>query len=120
MALYYDLPVFKEVYQLTLRLFQLTTDFPREYKFTLGQDLKRDCIILVRYIYRANKTKDKTQYLEQFLDHFEIVKFEVRLCADLKLITMKLRAELSLKLESIGKQITAWRNSGSKSQNLQG
>ena len=71
MALYYDLPVFKEVYQLTLRLFQLTTDFPREYKFTLGQDLKRDCIILVRYIYRANKTKDKTQYLEQFLDHFE-------------------------------------------------
>ena len=64
MALYYDLPVFKEVYQLTLRLFQLTTDFPREYKFTLGQDLKRDCIILVRYIYRSNKTKDKTQYGE--------------------------------------------------------
>ena len=62
MALYYDLPVFKEVYQLTLRLFQLTTDFPREYKFTLGQDLKRDCIILVRYIYRANKTKDKTAF----------------------------------------------------------
>lgn len=55
MALYYDLPVFKEVYQLTLRLFQLTTDFPREYKFTLGQDLKRDCIILVRYIYCAKK-----------------------------------------------------------------
>lgn len=53
-------------------------------------------------------------------DHFEIVKFEVRLCADLKLITLKQRAELSLKLESIGKQITAWRNSGSKSQNLQG
>ena len=59
MALYYDLPVFKEVYQLTLRLFQLTTDFPREYKFTLGQDLKRDCIILVRYIYRANKKNAK-------------------------------------------------------------
>lgn len=54
------------------------------------------------------------------MDHFEIVKFEVRLCADLKLITLKHRAELSLKLESIGKQITAWRNSGSKSQNLQG
>ena len=97
MALYYDLPVFKEVYQLTLRLFQLTTDFPREYKFTLGQDLKRDCIILVRDIYRANKTKDKTQYLEQFLDHFEIVKFEVRLCADLKLITMKQRASFCVK-----------------------
>ena len=68
MALYYDLPVFKDVYQMTLRIFQVTTNFPREYKFTLGQDLKQDCILLVRYIYIANKTKDKTVYLEQFLD----------------------------------------------------
>ena len=66
MALYYDLPVFKEVYQLTLRLFQLTTDFPREYKFTLGQDLKRDCIILVRYIYCANKKKIKLNIWNNF------------------------------------------------------
>ena len=83
MALYYDLPVFKDVYQMTLRIFQVTTNFPREYKFTLGQDLKRDCILLVRYIYRANKTKDKTVYLEQFLDSFEVVKLELRLCKDL-------------------------------------
>ena len=77
MALYYDLPVFKDVYQMTLRIFQVTTNFPREYKFTLGQDLKRDCILLVRYIYRANKTKDKTVYLEQFLDSFEVVKLAI-------------------------------------------
>ena len=37
MALYYDLPVFKDVYQMTLRIFQVTTNFPREYKFTLGK-----------------------------------------------------------------------------------
>ena len=118
MSLIYELPVYKDVYQLTLRLFQITTTFPREYKFTIGQDIKRDCIVLVRYIYRANKTKEKTQYLEQFLDHFEIIKFELRLCTDLKLITIKQQSELSQKMESIGKQITAWRNSSSKSQNL--
>ena len=44
MSLYYDLPVFKDVYALTLRLFQLTQNFSREYKFTLGQDMKRDSI----------------------------------------------------------------------------
>ncbi len=27
MALYYDLPVFKDVYQMTLRIFQVTTNF---------------------------------------------------------------------------------------------
>jgi hypothetical protein len=58
MALYYDLPVFKDVYQLILKIFDYTKDFPREYKFTLGQDLKRDGINLVRSIYRANKSKE--------------------------------------------------------------
>ena len=70
LALYYDLPVFKDVYKMTLRIFELTVNFSREYKFTLGQDLKRDCILLVRSIYRANKCKDKVLYLEEFLDNF--------------------------------------------------
>jgi len=60
MALYYDLKVFKDVYQLILKVFEYTKDFPREYKYTLGQDMKRDAIVLVRSIYRANKAKSKT------------------------------------------------------------
>ena len=88
MALYYDFPVFKDVYKMTMRIFALTSNFSREYKFTLGQDLKRDCILLVRSIYRANKCKHKVLYLEQFLDSFEVVKLEIRLCKDLKLISV--------------------------------
>ncbi|MBM3456745.1 MAG: four helix bundle protein [Bacteroidetes bacterium] len=111
MALYYDLPVFKDVYQLILKIFDYTKDFPREYKFTLGQDLKRDGINLVRSIYRANKSKEKTHYLEAFSDDFELVKLELRLCADMKLLPLKKHAELSELMDRIGKQITAWRNS---------
>ena len=66
MALYYDLPVFKEVYKLILLLFQYTKDFPKEYKYTLVQDLKRDGINLVRSICRTNIAKNKVEYLEQF------------------------------------------------------
>jgi hypothetical protein len=40
MALYYDLPVFKEVYKLILVLFEVTKDFPKEYKYTVGQNIK--------------------------------------------------------------------------------
>jgi hypothetical protein len=110
MALYYDLPVFKEVYQLILKIFEYTKDFPKEYKYTLGQDMKRDGIQLVRSIYRANKSKDKREYLEQFLDDFEVLKLEIRLCVDMKIISIKKQAELSQMMESIGKQITGWRN----------
>ena len=76
MALHYDLPVFKEVYQLILKIFNYTKDFPKEYKYTLGQDMKRDGIQLVRSIYRANKAKDKKEYLVQFLDDFEVLKLD--------------------------------------------
>jgi len=64
MALYYDLPVFKDVYKLILLIFEYTKDFPKEYKYTLGQDLKRDGISLVRSIYRGNKAKNKIDCLE--------------------------------------------------------
>jgi hypothetical protein len=93
-------------------VFEFTKDFPREYKYTLGQDMKRDAIVLVRSIYRANKAKNKTEYLEQFLDDFEILKLELRLCVDLKIMSFKKQSEIALLMESIGKQITGWRNAG--------
>ena len=113
MALYYDLPVFKDVYKLTLLIYSLTKDFSKEYKYTLGQDLKKDSMVLMRSIYRANKAKDKKVYLEAFLDDFELLKLEVRLCVDMKVISIKKQVEISLLMDGIGKQITGWRNSQS-------
>ncbi len=110
MALYYDLNVFKDVYKLILLVFEVTKDFPREYKYTLGQDMKRDAIQLVRSIYRANKATDKKQYLEAFLDDFEILKLELRLCTDMKILAISKQAEISLLMDGIGRQITGWRN----------
>jgi hypothetical protein len=73
MALYYDLPVFKDVYKLTLLIYSLTKEFSKEYKYTLGQDLKKDVLVLMRNIYRANKAQNKKEYLEDFLDDCELV-----------------------------------------------
>jgi hypothetical protein len=46
MALYYDLPVYRDTYKLILKIFECTKDFPKEYKYTLGQDMKRDALQL--------------------------------------------------------------------------
>lgn len=72
--------------------------------------MKRDAIQLVRSIYRANKAKDKKQYLEEFLDDFEILKLEIRLCTDMKILAIRKQAEISLLMDGIGRQITGWRN----------
>lgn len=113
MALSHELPIYKDTYKLILLIFEHTKDFSREYKYTLGQDMKRDSIMLVRSIYRANRNVSKRQYLEEFLDIFEILKLEIRLCTDLKLLSIKHLSELSKMLDIIGKQATAWKNSSS-------
>jgi hypothetical protein len=111
MVLSHKLPIYKDTYKLILIIFEQTKHFSREYKYTLGQDMKRDSIQLVRSIYRANRSKEKRQYLEEFLDNFEILKLEVRLSADLKLLSIKHLSEISKMLDLIGKQATAWKNS---------
>jgi hypothetical protein len=113
MALYYDLPVYRDTYKLILKIFDVSKDFPKEYKYTLGQEMKRDALQLVRSLYRANKSTQKKELLERFLDEFELVKLEIRLCVDLKVVSFKKQAELTVLMDSIGKQVTGWRNASS-------
>jgi hypothetical protein len=91
-------------------IFECSKDFSKEYKYTLGQDMKRDALQLVRNIYRANKSANKKEYLEAFLDDFELLKLEIRLCTDMKVLPIKKQAALALLMDTIGKQITGWRN----------
>tara|TARA_B110000503_G_C6940021_1_gene326487 strand:- start:319 stop:699 length:381 start_codon:yes stop_codon:yes gene_type:complete len=113
-VLYQDLPVFADVYALTVKVFTVTQEFPREYKFTLGQDMKRDCLVLLRSIYRINKSRDKAEYLEGFLDDFELLRLQVRLATDMKLMSVGKQADLAVVMDSIGRQITGWRNASVK------
>lgn len=76
--------------------------------------MKRDAINLTRSIYRANRSVSKKEWMEDFLDNFEILKLEIRLCVDLRLLTLRRQSEISPLLESIGKQVTAWKNAGTR------
>jgi len=110
MVLHTALPVYRDTYQLILNVFEYTKDFSKEYKYTLGQDMKRDALQLIRSIYRANKHANRAEHLEVFLDEFELLKLEIRLCTDMKLLSIKKQAALSGLMEGIGKQVTGWRN----------
>jgi len=51
MALYYELPVYRDVYKLNLMIFEYTKDLSKEYKYTLEQDINRGALQLVRNIW---------------------------------------------------------------------
>jgi hypothetical protein len=115
MALYYTLPVYRDTYKFIQLVFAVTAGFPREYKFSLGQDMKRDAMQLVRHIYRANLASgNKTEHLAAFVDDFELVKLQVRLSFDMRIIDHKKYASIVELMDSVGRQITGWQRSQQK------
>ena len=65
MKLHSDLPVYKSTYDLLLGIFEFTKGFSKEYKYTVGESLKKETIDLLILIYRVNTRQDKGAVLEE-------------------------------------------------------
>jgi hypothetical protein len=59
MAQYTHLPIYKTTYELLNLVTKKTKTFPRDFKYSLGDKIRNECIDLVVFIYKANSTKDK-------------------------------------------------------------
>jgi hypothetical protein len=53
MAQYDELPVYKATYDLLLEMFRFTKDFSKEFKYTVGESLKKETIELIMLIYNV-------------------------------------------------------------------
>ena len=54
MGLHNELPVYKASYDLLMSIFEFSRHFNKEYKYTVGESLKKETIELLTLIYRAN------------------------------------------------------------------
>ncbi|MFT4849948.1 MAG: hypothetical protein ACI83B_002497, partial [Sediminicola sp.] len=50
--------------------------------------------------------------------NFEILKLEIRVCVDLKLISIKRQSVLANLMNSIGKQVVGWKNSATSNARI--
>ncbi len=108
MALHNELPVYKATYDLLLEIFKFTKEFGKEYKYTVGENLKKQTIDLLTLIYRANSRKDKQEVLQEAREHIEVIRLFVRLMKDMQQISLKRFVEVNLKIESVSKQLAGW------------
>ncbi len=108
---YDELPVYKASYDLILEVFKSSQTIKREYRYTLGEELKKEIVALMMCVYRANITVDKEQYILKAREHIEVVKLQIRLLHDLGQMPVRSMAKLNLNIESISKQLAAWHKS---------
>ena len=106
--LYNELPVFKASYDLILQVFKSSQTMKREYRYSLGEELKKEIVALIMCIYRANLTHDKEPHIMSARERIETVKLQIRLLHDLKQIPLRNMAIITLQYETISKQLAAW------------
>ena len=108
MAKYDELPVYKASYELLLEIFRFTREFKREFKFTVGESLKKETLELITLIYRANSKTDKRETLQAAREKIEVIRLFVRLMKDLKQISLDQFVQVNKRVESVSKQLTGW------------
>ncbi|MFA5431340.1 MAG: four helix bundle protein [Candidatus Paceibacterota bacterium] len=87
------------------------TIFNREYKFTLGESIKKETMDLIKNIYRANSSINKKQLIEVARENIEMIRLDLRMLKDFKQLNLRKFVFLNEKIEVISKQLVAWKNS---------
>lgn len=108
MAQYQHLPIYKLTYDLLIRAMYATKQFPREYKYTLGQRIKDEITELVVLIYRANSAVDKEAHIAAILERIQVVQLLVRLCHDMHIMQIRHYAILAGMTDKLGRQAQGW------------
>ena len=57
-----------------IEIFQFTKEFSKEYKYTVGESIKKETIELLTLIYRANVKRDKNEVLQKARERIEVIR----------------------------------------------
>lgn len=111
-----QLSIYKETYNLVKTVTIFVNKMPRLYKFTLGEKILNTAYDLFNYIQLANMFKeDRNKHLQMFIVKFESLKTLLRLGFELRALEgLNRQVEIARLMESIGRQVTAWKNSKTK------
>jgi hypothetical protein len=113
-AQYQHLPIYKLTYDILLRVTIATKDFPREFKFTLGQRIRDELIELVVMIYRANSAEARTPHINAILERIQAIQLLMRLGHDLRILARSHYAALSEMTDKLGRQTQGWLKSSER------
>lgn len=108
MAQYHHLPLYRTTYALLLELMHITKNFPREFKYSIGEKIQNYITEVLLCIYRANSSKDKSPHIFELLEQVELLNVLLRVSFDLKILPMEKYADIIEKTGSISRQATGW------------
>ena len=114
-ALYSNLPVYRDCYAVTLEFAKMRGTLPRDTRYTIAQDLSRVLVDMMVMIYRANSSRnDKARLIAEMRRQAVELQIYFRLLSDMHQLGVQKAAFFMDKVTSIGKQLAAWHRSAVK------
>ena len=109
MALHTQLPIYKVAYGLLDVVTDLTAQFPRNFRASMGEQIRVECVDIVTLLGRANRATDKAPHLDELLERVDVIELLIRLSRDKRFISTGQYAAAIALTASIGKQANGWK-----------
>lgn len=103
-----NLPVYKAIYDLTIKIFQQSQHMNKEFRYTLGERLKNEAMNLLIDVYSANTVEDKEPFIADARKRIELIRVILRVLRDLGQVAIKNMSSMNLAIDEIVKQLAAW------------
>lgn len=109
MAIYKELSIYKSAYELLVQAAQITKNYPRDFKKSIGDKVRDECVAIIVLIFKANTAYNKIPHIESLLEHLQVVELLLRLSRDMRFISIGQYSKVIEITDEIGKQSTGWK-----------
>lgn len=103
-----ELKVIADFYDFMLWTIRHTEKFPRHHRYSLGLAIENRLQRLLELLLRAKYSRDKKGFLNDANIELEVLRFQIRMARDLKVLAVKSHGHAAGIMESIGSQIGGW------------
>lgn len=101
-------PIVTKTYDLALWLLPRVNDFPRSYRFILGDRLISVTLDIVEDLIDASHRRDKRSALETVSGKLDRLRFLIRLSKDLKVLTVSRYEFAARAVNEVGAMLGGW------------
>jgi hypothetical protein len=105
-----NLPIYLAMYKLQKYLYIIVKQYPKEYKYTLGNSILEKGQEILDYIIQANilTNKEKASIISSTSVVFDQLKIRLRMSYDLHLISHSRYAFIITQNKEIGNMLNGW------------
>ncbi|MGQ0628546.1 MAG: diversity-generating retroelement protein Avd [Phycisphaerales bacterium] len=103
-----ELKVIADFYTFAVWLSEHTAKFPRVHRYSLGAAIDERVQLLLGLLIRAKYTKQRAELLNRVNVELEVLRFQMRLAADLRALPGKSQGFAAVTMQTIGAQVGGW------------